>query len=110
MNGVPLAIPALVERARLQQKAFAELRVEVLCEFEAAGKVAIAFRQRGRHLGPLTTPLGEVAATGRVIERQVIDVLTMARGRVTDIRVVSDDLGLLMQLRAVSLAKRGPGP
>ncbi len=105
VNGVPMDIPALVERARLQQKAFADRQVEVLDEVEAPGKLTVVFRQRGRHVGPLATPLGEVAPTWKFVERQVIDVLTIVDGRVVDVRVVADDLGLLVRLEAVSLAE-----
>ena len=65
---------------------------------------AIAFRQTGRHTGPLPTALGEVPPTGQAISRQVIDILSFGSdGRVHDIYVVGDELGLLVALGAVAL-------
>lgn len=63
----------------------------------------IAFYMRGRHVGPLPTPLGTVAPTGRAVEIRTIDVLTIADGVITAVWVVSDELGTLTQLEAVGL-------
>jgi hypothetical protein len=103
VNGVDFSAAALVERARTQQRAFEGLEMELIDELHAPGKIVVVFRQRGRHTGPLPTPLGEVAPTGRDVDRQIIDVLTIKGGLVVDVRVVSDDLGLLVRLGAVTL-------
>jgi ketosteroid isomerase-like protein len=79
----------------------ADLRVELIEQVEAPGRVVIAFWQRGRHVGPLSTPLGEIAATGREIEIRVIDVLSITDGRISAVQVVPDNLTLVMQLGAV---------
>jgi hypothetical protein len=63
----------------------------------------------GRHVGPLQTPLGTVAATGRVVTNRVTDILTVVDDRVTDIWVISDDIALLRQLDAVSLVRQPSG-
>ncbi|MET0387221.1 MAG: ester cyclase [Polyangiales bacterium] len=106
VNGTPLPCSGLVERARAQQRAFTGLRIELLEQVETPEHVAIAFRQSGRHTGPLATPLGEVPATGRQIERMVMDILKFQAGRVTEIHVVGDELGLLVKLDAVTLKER----
>jgi len=38
------------------------------------------------------------------MERQIIDVLTVRQGVVTEIRVIGDELGLLVRLGALKLA------
>ena len=59
---------------------------------------------RGRHVGAWPTPLGELPATGQVVERQVIDLLRIDAGRVSEIWMVSDELGALSRIGALSLA------
>ncbi len=103
VNGVELPVSRLVARARAQQRAFAELQVELLDALAGPSKIIIVFIQRGRHVGPLATPIGELPATGEVLERQVIDVFTLNDGLITDVRVVADELGALVKLGAVAL-------
>jgi hypothetical protein len=104
VNGSPISARDMVERARAQQRAFSDLKIEPLQQVDTPEHTAIAFRQTGRHTGPLPTALGEVAPTGRAISRQVIDVLSFGSdGRVHDIYVVGDELGLLVALGAVAL-------
>jgi ketosteroid isomerase-like protein len=107
INGVDVPLADLVERARAAQRAFADLRIELIEQIEAPGRVVIVFWQRGRHVGPLETPLGEVSPTGREVEVRVIDVLSITDGRISAIQVVPDNLGLAMQLGAVRLAEGG---
>jgi hypothetical protein len=65
----------------------------------------IAQLMRGRHTGPLPTPLGTVQPTGREVAVRTIDVLTIADDRVVAVTVVADELGLLSQLDALTLAR-----
>jgi hypothetical protein len=65
--------------------------------------VALAFRLAGRQVGPLQTPAGPVPPTGQRIDVQIIDVLTLTDGRVSDIRMVADWLGALAAVGAVSV-------
>ena len=104
VNGTPLTVADLVARARATQSALADLRAEVVHDVEIPGQVVVAFKMHGRHVGPYVTPLGTVAPTGRTVEIRVTDILTIADGLITDIWVISDDLGLLRQLDAVQLA------
>ncbi len=101
INGVDVPLSDLVERARGLQRAFADLRLELIEQVEAPGRVVIVFWQRGRHVGPLETPLGEIGPTGREFEIRVIDVLSISDGRISAIQVVPDNLALVMQLGAL---------
>jgi|SRR5215211_4145264 len=105
VNGADVALVDLVERARALQRAFADLSVELIDEVEAPGRLVIVFWQRGRHVGPLTLPLGEIAPTGRQVEVRTIDVLSITGDRISAIQVVPDNLGLAVQLGAVALVQ-----
>ncbi len=105
INGADVPLVDVVDRARDLQRAFADLRMELIEQIEAPGSIAIAFWQRGRHVGPLETPLGEISPTGREFTIRVIDVLSLTEGRISAIQVVPDNLGLVMQLGAVRLAE-----
>ena len=71
---------------------------------DAGTSVALAFRLAGRHVGPLQTPAGPVPPTGQRVDVQIIDVLTLTDGRVSDIRMVADWLGALAAVGAVSFS------
>jgi predicted ester cyclase len=104
VNGAPFTLAALVDRARALQAAYSGIRPEVQRVVAAPGVVVVAFDMHVTHTGVLTTPLGPVAPTGRTATARTIDILTVAGGRVTDIIVVADELGLLTALGAVRLA------
>jgi predicted ester cyclase len=104
VNGAPLSAAQLLDRAKVQQRAFRDLTIEIVDRVEVGDKLVVAFIQRALHVGPLATPLGDVAPTGQRIERQVMDILTLRNGKVCEIRVVGDELGLLLRLNALKLA------
>jgi ketosteroid isomerase-like protein len=56
------------------------------------------------HAGPLATPLGTIAATGRTFEVRVIDVLTLTDGRISAVTMVADELSQLRMLGALARA------
>jgi predicted ester cyclase len=103
VNGVPLTVADLVARARALHATYSDVAFEVVDEIETPDRAVVGFRMRGRHTGPLDSPLGTVAPTGRTVEARVTDILVLDRGLVTDIWVVSDDLAVLRQLDAVTL-------
>jgi hypothetical protein len=103
VNGAEVPLQDLVERARALQRAYVNLRIELIDQLDAQGRLVIVFWQRGRHVGPLETPLGVISTTGREVQVRVIDVLSIVDGRVSAIHVVPDNLGLAMQLDAVRL-------
>jgi hypothetical protein len=103
VNGTPFTLADLVARARGMQAAYSDIRPEVLEVVSAPGRVVVAFVMHVRHTGPLTTPLGVVEPTGRESAARTIDILAVRDGLVTDVTVVSDELGLLTGLGAVRL-------
>jgi predicted ester cyclase len=103
INGAPVPATGLVARVRMLHGAFHGLRHELLQRLYAPGQIAIAFRMHGTHTGPYRTPLGDVAATGQPVAIRTIDVLTLTDGKVSDVYVVSDEMGLLIGLDAVRL-------
>ena len=65
VNGTPMSVADLVQRARMLQGAFTELRMEVVHDYELPSRIVVAFFMHGRHTGPLVTTAGTVPATGR---------------------------------------------
>jgi hypothetical protein len=104
VNGAEMSLTDLVGRARMLQQTFDQLEMHIMDTVETPDRVVLAFLMRGRHVGPFHSPLGIVAPTQREIEVRTIDVLTITAGVVAAIWVVADDLGLLRQLGAVTLA------
>jgi predicted ester cyclase len=104
VNGVEMTLAALVERARGTQRAFADLQATVLTQVDTPTHTTVVFRMRGRHVGTLTTPLGQIPATGKVVERQIIDVLGVRGGLIEEVWMVADELSALIQIGALSLS------
>ena len=103
VNGAVMSLPAMVDRARAAQRAFADLDATLLTQVDTPSHTSIVFRMRGRHVGPMATPLGEVAATGQVMERQIIDVLGIRDGLIHEVWMVGDELGALTRLGVLAL-------
>lgn len=95
VNGTPLTAADMVARARVMQAALAEPEREVLAVVESSDAVALAFRLAGRHVGPLDTPAGRLPASGAHIDLRVIDILSVAEGRISAVWMVGDWLGAL---------------
>jgi ketosteroid isomerase-like protein len=110
VNGIEVAAVELVARARAMQKALERPEREVLRVVDAGASVAVAFRLAGRQVGPLQTPAGPVAPTGRWVDVQIIDVLTLTDGRISDIRMVADWLGALATVGAVQVSADAAEP
>jgi len=104
VNGTEMSVAALLQRARALHVAFDRLRATVDRQVDAPGVTVIGFRMHGWHVGPLETPLGVVPATGREVEVRTIDILTVRDDIVTEVLVVADELGRLVQLGALALA------
>jgi hypothetical protein len=103
VNGTPMTVAQLVDRARSLQKSFDGLSMHIVDQINTSDRLVIAFLMRGRHVGPYASPMGTIPPTGREIEVRTIDVLTVEAGLVSAIWVVADDLGLLTQLDAITL-------
>jgi SnoaL-like polyketide cyclase len=104
VNGTMMTALDLLARVRGMQRAYSGLRHELVERVAAPGRLVIAFRLRGNHTGPLATPFGELAATGRPFEVRVIDILTLTDGRISAVTMVADELGQLAGLGALRLA------
>ena len=103
VNGTSMSLASLVERARGTQKTYADIKAVVLTQVDTPKYTTVVFRMSGRHVGPMVTPLGTIAPTGKTVERQIIDVLGVRDGLIHDLYMVADDLGALMQLGALAL-------
>ena len=104
VNGTATPLRVLVERARMMQAAFDDLRHTILETVESPGRVAFAFRIAGRHVGPLETPLGLLAPTGLDVDVAGMDIFVVdeERDRVTDVWALADHLSLLLAAGAVT--------
>ena len=103
----PEGTKAVVERARMLQRCFDTVGHEVDAWFATDGRCAFSFRLFGRQVGPLATPLGEVAPTGRRLEAHGMDIFEIADGRVRGIWAILDWLDLLTQAGAVAVRDGG---
>jgi ketosteroid isomerase-like protein len=104
INGTSMTALDLLARIRAMQRAYTGLQHELVDRVDAPGRLVIAFRLRGTHTGPLATPFGELAATGRAFEVRVIDILTLTEGRISEVTMVADELGQLAALGALTLS------
>jgi steroid delta-isomerase-like uncharacterized protein len=77
--------------------AFPDLHVTISEQIAEDDRVATRKTFRGTHQGDF---LG-VPASGRPVEFEVIDILTFENGKISEHRVVVDQLGLLRQLGAM---------
>lgn len=103
VNGVPMTLAELTDRARSLQRAFDGLSMTILDQIETANRIVLAFMMHGCQTGTYVSPLGEVSPTGRQVRVRTIDVLTIQDGLISAIWVASDELGLLSQLNAATL-------
>jgi hypothetical protein len=103
VNGAEMTLDELVVRARALQAGLSDVSHELLERVEAGDKLVIAFTLSGRHTGPLPTSIGAVPASGTDVSIRGMDVLTFTDGRISAITVVSDELGTLARMGAVTL-------
>ena len=105
VNGALLTASDLVARARAMQATFEDPEREVLDLVETGDKVAVAFRMRGKQVGPLATSAGLLQPTGRLLDLRVMDILTVTDGRISNVWMTADELGALHALDAVALTR-----
>jgi hypothetical protein len=106
VNGESTPLQVLVDRARMLQRAFDGIQVQIKERVEAPGRRAFAFQITARHVGPLETPLGQIAATGRRLRLDGMDIFVVddAAERVTGVFAIADFLDLLLQAGALARA------
>ncbi len=104
INGPSMTAIDLLARIRGTQRAYTGLRHELVERVDAPGRLVIAFRLHGTHTGPLATPFGELADTGRDFTVRVIDILTLTDGLLSEVTMVVDELGQLAAPGVLRLA------
>ncbi len=67
-------------------------------EVASGNSVTLELTWRGTHTGPLQTPSGEIAPTGRKIEIRAVQVVDVADGKAQSIRQYFDMATLFEQL------------
>jgi steroid delta-isomerase-like uncharacterized protein len=77
--------------------AFPDARSSVVDQVAEDDKVVTRWRARGTHRGEL----GPIAATGREFEIEGVTLERIADGRIAEVWVARDELGLLRQLGVV---------
>lgn len=78
-------------------KALPDSAASIDHEFVADNTVVLEITWRGTHSGPLQTPRGEIAATGRRIELRACQVVEVSGERAKTIRQYFDMASLLQQ-------------
>jgi ketosteroid isomerase-like protein len=80
------------------RRAMPDARLNFKSAVEQGNTLAVEGTFTGTHTGPLLTPTGEVAPTGRSIELPYIDVYTAEGGLLVTHRVYYDQITMLAQL------------
>jgi steroid delta-isomerase-like uncharacterized protein len=81
--------------------AFPDSQVEVVRVVASETGAAVEFRGIGTHTGPLATPMGVIAPTGRSVDFPLCDVWEVRDGKVAATRNYFDVMTLLAQLGVV---------
>ncbi len=78
--------------------AFPDMRITVRKLVADGDSVAAEVRFTGTHSGPMHMPTGEVPPTGRTIDVEAADFITVENGLVTSWRVYLDSMIFMRQL------------
>jgi len=78
--------------------AFPDGRITVHNELQAGEWVVQEFIFEGTHQGTLSTPAGEIPATGRRLTGRAVQILRVTDGAVADTRLYFDQVQVLTQL------------
>lgn len=81
--------------------AFSDGRVEITSAAATEDFGVVEFIGRGVHDGPLASPGGEIAPTGRRAELHFCSVSRFVNGKITESRMYYDALSMLMQLGVI---------
>ena len=74
-----------------------DCRIEINHLHAAPGYVIAEFTARGTHTGPLSTPKGEIPASGNPVEFRLCDCIRIENGKAYGSRIYFDMLSLLRQ-------------
>lgn len=78
--------------------AFPDCQIQILESFADDGLVMTRNQFRGTHEGPLSTPAGDLAGTGAVLDRDYATRIRIEDGRITEFRIFYDRVTLLEDL------------
>lgn len=79
-------------------QAFPDGRLTVDRVIEQDDCVVVEYTGRGTHTGTLTTPAGDIPATGRSVTLELCDVTVLADGKIASQRSYFDTASLMAQL------------
>jgi steroid delta-isomerase-like uncharacterized protein len=96
-DGELRGIDALKSFVAEYRRAFPDARSTVEDQVAEGDKVVTRWQARGTHAGPL----GELPATGRAFDVGGITIERFADGRIAEVWVARDELGLMRQLGAI---------
>ena len=82
----------------LWTSAFENARVEITNVRQLGDTAVCEFRGTGTHTGTFRTPAGDVPATGRSVDVQFCDVMTIRDGRIAEIHTYYDSATFARQL------------
>jgi predicted ester cyclase len=82
--------------------AFLDIAFAVDTWIETDGTLVAEGRVRGTHTGPLTTPEGEIPATGRRLDLPFADILQVRGDKFSLLHVYFDRLEMMNQLGLIS--------
>jgi len=98
-TGLTLRGPeGFVQTAQGWLRALPDARVEIRRQTIGESSVVTEFTGRGTHDGPLDTPNGSIPATGKPIEVEFCEILTLRDGKVVEARNYFDAATLLRQI------------
>lgn len=80
------------------REALSDSRHVIVDVVETGDKIAVELRVTATHTGVFRTPQGDVAPTGRAIELESVDVVTLRDGLVASWHTYFDQLAFLAQL------------
>ncbi len=81
--------------------ALPDLTIEHTNTIAAGNQVVVEFVAHGTHTGPLMTPAGVVAASGRPVRLNVVEVHQWRDGKLSRIVNYQDAMALLVQVGAI---------
>jgi hypothetical protein len=90
-------VGAIVERVQRVHAASADFQHVVVDRIDDGTRTALLLSHRGVHVGPLPTPLGTIAPTGKYLTRQLVEFITHHSERLVDATAIADDLDRLRQ-------------
>ena len=79
-------------------KAFPDSKATFHHAFASGDRVVVELSWKGTHTGPLTTPKGEVAPTGKSIDLRAVQIQELKNGKVASTRQYFDMATLMSQL------------